>query len=269
MMNHLAIAGLLGVVEGFTEFFPISSSAHVYLLASWLGLPAEQAKIFNILMQAPAISAVFFFYWAFWARLVLMCVRDPRQAAGRLLVMGCAIVPIGLGGVCLSPVIHTAFFSPVVIATALIVGGGVLIWLEQLARTIRCQSVDQISWDQALRIGGIQMLALCPGVSRSGATIVGGVLCGLSRPVAVEFSFLIAVPVSFLASGYELWKCHAAIHPDAYLFYSVGAVATFVSALSCIRALLFCVQWYSLAIFGWYRIILGSIILIMGYCGYA
>jgi undecaprenyl-diphosphatase len=208
----LGKALVLGVVEGLTEFLPISSTGHLILVGDLLDFSDEKAKVFEIVIQCGAILAICWEYRAkFWSVIVnLPTQRNAQRFAFNLLV---AFVPIAVLGLLLGKAIKAALFKPVPVAIAFIVGALVILWAERRKHTVRVESVDDMTWRDALKVGLAQCCALIPGTSRAGATIIGGLLFGLSRRARREFSFFLAVPVLFAASGYELYHQRALLQP--------------------------------------------------------
>jgi undecaprenyl-diphosphatase len=260
----LGKALVLGVVEGLTEFLPISSTGHLILVGDLLGFSDEKAKVFEIVIQCGAILAICWEYRAkFWSVIVnLPAQRSAQRFAFNLLV---AFVPIAVLGLLLGKAIKAALFKPIPVAIAFIVGALVILWAERRRHTVRVESVDDMTWTDALKIGLAQCCALIPGTSRAGATIIGGLLFGLSRRAATEFSFFLAVPVLFAASGYELYKQRALLSADDLSMFLVGFVFAFLAAFLCVRWLLRYISQHDFTAFAWYRIAFGAVILITAY----
>jgi undecaprenyl-diphosphatase len=260
----LGKALVLGVVEGLTEFLPISSTGHLILVGDLLGFSDEKAKVFEIVIQCGAILAICWEYRAkFWSVIVnLPTQRSAQRFAFNLLV---AFVPIAVLGLLLGKAIKAALFKPIPVAIAFIVGALVILWAERRRHTVRVESVDDMTWTDALKIGFAQCCALIPGTSRAGATIIGGLLFGLSRRAATEFSFFLAVPVLFAASGYELYKQRALLSADDLSMFLVGFVFAFLAAFLCVRWLLRYISQHDFTAFAWYRIAFGAVILITAY----
>jgi len=259
----LADALLLGVVEGLTEFLPVSSTGHLILVSDLLGLNDEKGKVFDIVIQLGAILAVCWEFRARFARAFRGFTTDPVQQrfAINLFV---AFLPAAIVGLALQKQIKALLFNPVSVAVALIVGALVIFAVERwYARhgAPRVTSVDQITWKDALKVGIAQCFALIPGTSRSGATIMGGMVFGLSRQVATEFSFFLAVPIMFAATGYQLVKYRALLTPDDLAPFAVGFVVSFVFALVAVKALIRYVASHDFNAFAWYRIALGAVVL--------
>jgi undecaprenyl-diphosphatase len=259
----LANALLLGVVEGLTEFLPISSTGHLILVSDLLGLNDEKGKVFDIVIQLGAILAVCWEYRARFARAFSGLARVPVQQrfAANLAV---AFVPAALLGLAFQSQIKAYLFNPVSVAIALIVGAVVIFvverWYERHGAP-RVTSVDDMTWRDALKVGLAQCFSLIPGTSRSGATIMGGMLFGLSRQVATEFSFFLAVPIMFAATGYQVLKYRALFTAADIGPFAVGFVVSFVAALIAVRALIRYVAHHDFRAFAWYRIVLGVVVL--------
>lgn len=259
-IDHLAKAAFLGAVEGITEFLPVSSTGHLILIGDAINFNSGQAKVFEIVVQLGAILAV---CWLYRAKIITL-LRDLRggDAAARRFA-GCVLLgffPAAVLGALFIGVIKSVLFSPAVVACALIVGGFIILAVEGRARVPRITTVDDIGWRQALGIGVAQCVAMIPGTSRSGATIIGGMLCGLSRTAATEFSFFLAMPTMLGAASYDLLRHHHLLSADDAITIGVGFAAAFVSALLVVRALVRFVAQHSLRVFAWYRIALGGVL---------
>jgi undecaprenyl-diphosphatase len=267
---NLLIAAILGVVEGLTEFLPVSSTGHLIVAGSLLGYTGERAKFFEIVIQAGAILAV---CWEFRAKLIAVAagVFSERAAQRFVLNLFIAFLPAAVLGLAFSKTIKASLFAPVPVATAFIVGAFVILWAERRQRRnpalVRIESIDDLRWTDALKIGCAQALALIPGTSRSGATIIGGMLFGLSRQAATEFSFFLAIPTLFAATGYELVKNRALLGGGDWSMIGVGFVVSFVSAFLVVRWLLRYVAHHDFVPFAWYRIAFGIVILATAYWG--
>ena len=266
----LAVALLLGIVEGLTEFLPISSTGHLIVAGSLLGYTGEQAKVFEIVIQAGAILAV---CWEFRVRLLNVLgglFRDPR-ANRFVLNLVIAFLPAAILGLLLGRYIKSALFSPVPVAVAFVLGALVILWAERRQRarpdTVRIDDVDAMRWSDALKVGCAQAFALIPGTSRSGATIIGGMLFGLSRRAATEFSFFLAIPTLFAACLYEGIKNRHVLAAADLPAFGVGFAAAFVSAFFCVRWLIRFVSHHDFTPFAWYRIAFGALILLTAYTG--
>jgi undecaprenyl-diphosphatase len=255
---------VLGIVEGLTEFLPVSSTGHLILVGDLLDFNDEKGKIFEIVIQCGAILAV---CWEYRAKLaeVLSGLFKDRSAQRFVLNLAVAFVPLAVLGLLFGKSIKAALFKPVPVAVAFVVGALVILWAERREHRIRVQAVEEMTWRDALKVGVAQCFALIPGTSRAGSTIIGGLLFGLSRRAATEFSFFLAVPVLFAASGYELFK-HRALLSNADLgIFGLGFAAAFVAAFFCVRWLLRYISRHDFTVFAWYRIAFGLIVLITAY----
>ena len=271
-MEHptLLVALVLGIVEGLTEFLPVSSTGHLIVAGSLLDYTGEQAKVFEIVIQAGAILAVCWEYRARIARVLRGLGSDP--VAQRFAVnVAVAFVPAAALGLVFANAIKAVLFAPVPVALAFIVGALVILWVERRERlrpgVVRIDDVDAMRWTDALKVGFAQALALIPGTSRSGATIIGGMLFGLSRRAATEFSFFLAIPTLFAACGYELVKNRALLSTADLPAFGAGFAAAFVSAFLCVRWLIRYVSRHDFMPFAWYRIVFGGVILATAYAG--
>jgi undecaprenyl-diphosphatase len=264
-------AALMGVVEGLTEFLPISSTGHLILAGALLGFDDEKAKVFDIAIQTGAIVAVILVYWQ---RLSHAVMTLPTQAASRRFALNVAIafVPAVILGLLLGKTIKAHLFTPQVVATTFILGGLLILWAERWhARTpgaVRIASVDDMAPKDAFKVGLVQCLALVPGTSRSGATIIGGMFLGLSRRAATDFSFYLAIPTLIGAGAYSLYKDRALLSWDDLPMFAVGLVFAFFSAWLCIRWLLRYVATHSFVPFAWYRIVFGGVVLLTAQMGW-
>lgn len=257
---------ILGLVEGITEFLPVSSTGHLILTRDLLGLHGDAVDRQLIIIQAAAILAV---CWEFRQRLFQTALTLHSEAASRRLVLNLliAFLPAAILGLIFENRIKAVLFKPVPVALALVIGGLIILWAERRKHTERAQDMDQITSLDAAKIGAFQALALIPGTSRSGATIIGGLLTGLSRRTAAEFSFFLAIPVMFASSGYELWKARAELATTDVTPLVVSSVVSFASALVATKFLLRYVSRHSFAAFAWYRILFGGVILITAWAG--
>jgi undecaprenyl-diphosphatase len=260
----LPIALILGVVEGLTEFLPVSSTGHLIVAGSLLGYTGDEANTFEIVIQAGAILAVCWEFRARFLRVIRGAFDDP-QAQRFIVNLAVAFMPAAVLGLLFNRVLHAHLFAPIPVATAFIVGALVILWAERRQKkhpdVVRVRTVEAVTWKDALKIGLAQAFALIPGTSRSGATIIGGMLFGLSRPVATEFSFFLAVPTLFAATGYSLWKDPTLLSTEKWSLLAVGFVAAFVSAFACVRWLIRYVSRHDFIPFVWYRIAFGLFIL--------
>jgi undecaprenyl-diphosphatase len=260
---------IMGVVEGFTEFLPISSTGHLILAGSLLNFTGEKIKVFEIAIQAGAIFAVM---WEYRVRIASVVTGLFSDASARRLVLNLliAFLPAALLGFVFSRHIKDVLFAPVPVALAFIIGGFVILYAERLHRRAgqaRIESVDDMSALDALKIGLAQAFALIPGTSRSGATIIGGMLFGLSRKASTEFSFFLAIPTLLAATVYSLWKERALLSAADLPVFGVGTIAAFVSAFICVRWLLRYISTHDFSVFAWYRIAFGIVVLLTSWSG--
>ena len=265
---------ILGVVEGLTEFLPISSTGHLILVGDLLNFNDERGKAFEVIIQFGAILAV---CWEFREKLLKVATSFASSETSRRFVLNLIIASIpamGLGFF-FGKHIKAVLFSPIPVASAFIVGALIIFWAERRQEKLvttnsRIQSVDDLSSLDALKVGLAQCAALIPGTSRSGATIIGGMLFGIPRVVATEFSFFLAIPVIGGATAYELlklWKSPVAFSGEFSLATAVGFVAAFISAFICVRWLIHYVAHHNFIPFAWYRIAFGLLVLITAYTG--
>ena len=258
--HPLLQALILGLVEGFTEFLPVSSTGHLILAGDLLNFNDERGKLFEIVIQSGAILAVCWEYRQRIARVFGTLDSDPDSR--RLLRnIAVAFMPLAVLGLLFGKAIKATLFNPVAVATAFIVGAFIILWAERRQHVIRVDSVDDLSAMDAFKLGLAQACALIPGTSRSGATIIGGLLFGLSRKAATEFSFFLAVPTLMAASAYQLYKERHLLAADDLGLWAVGFVASFVSAFLCVRWLLRFISTHDFTIFAWYRIAFGIVVL--------
>jgi len=263
---------IMGLVEGFTEFLPISSTGHLILTEHLLGFQGmeEQMNVFEIVIQAGAIFAV---CWEYRARIAkaFSGVTSDRAQQRFVLNIGIAFLPLALLGLIFGNLLKTYLFAPVPVAIALIVGGVIILLVERHAAanpvSVRVHSVEDMTPLDALKMGIAQAFALIPGTSRSGSTIIGGMMFGLSRQVATEFSFLLGIPTLLIASAYSLYKARALLSVSDLPMFTLGTVAAFISAFFCVRWLLRYIATHTFTIFAWYRIAFGLLVLITGYTG--
>lgn len=261
---------ILGVVEGLTEFLPVSSTGHLIVAGSFLDFNAEQEKTFDVVIQFGAILAV---CWEYRRRIGTVVAGLPTRPEARRFALNVVIATLPAIGLALlfEKAIKRLLFSPVPVAFALVAGGLVILWAEARQRErsepARVMSIDALSPLDALKVGIAQCCALIPGVSRSGSTIIGGMLAGLDRRVATEFSFFLAIPIIFGATFYEIVKDWHAFSADSVGLFAVGMAAAFVSAFACVRWLLRYVASHDFTAFAWYRIVFGLLVLLVGYSG--
>jgi undecaprenyl-diphosphatase len=259
-LGPLIKAAILGIVEGLTEFLPISSTGHLILAGELLDFNDEKGKAFLIMIQTGAMLAVMWQYrLKFWSLTIGLFTRQDAQVfVGKLFV---AFLPAAIVGLLFGSLIKTHLFGSVPVALALIAGAFVILAVERFYRKWRIDSIDAMTWRDAFLVGVAQCFSLIPGISRAGATIIGGMLCGLSRKAATEFSFFLAVPTLIAAGGYDFLKYRSAFSAEDVEILAVGLIVSFISALICIRWLLRYVASHTFNIFAWYRIVLGAIIL--------
>lgn len=251
---------ILGIVEGITEFLPISSTGHQIIVADLIGFGGERAMAFNIIIQLGAILAV---VWEYRRKILDVVIGLPkeRQAQHFTRNLLIAFFPAVILGVAFADLIHHYLFNPVTVAMALVVGGVIMLWAERRTHVVHAETVDDMSWKDALKIGCAQCLAMIPGTSRSGATIIGGLLFGLSRKAATEFSFFLAMPTMVGAAVYSGYKYRELFRPDDLPVFAIGFVTSFIFAMIAVRALLKFIGNHSYAAFAWYRIGFGLLIL--------
>jgi undecaprenyl-diphosphatase len=258
----LAKAALLGLVEGVTEFIPVSSTGHLILVSHWLGETGEAAKTFDIFIQLGAILAIVWLYRARLTHTVRSARSDPASRRF-LLNLVIAFLPAAIVGFLAHDWIKARLFTPVVVAMALVAGGLLILLIERLRPRERVADVADVRPPTALGVGLAQVLSLIPGTSRSGATIMGGYALGLSRRAATEFSFFLSIPVMFAATLYDLLKSRGALGAADIPAFTVGFVVSFVSALIVVKAFLGFISRHSFRAFAWYRIALGAAILLL------
>ncbi|MFO0687869.1 MAG: undecaprenyl-diphosphate phosphatase [Myxococcota bacterium] len=260
-------AAVMGLVEGLTEFLPISSTGHLILAGSLLGFADDKAKVFDIAIQTGAIFAVILVYWSrLWSTLIGL----GRSEAARRFATNVAIgfLPAVVLGLALGSAIQAHLFNAPVVAVAFILGGFVILWAERRpASAIRIASVDDMTPSDALKVGLVQCLAMIPGTSRSGATIIGGMLLGLSRQAATDFSFFLAIPTLVGAGVYSLYKERDLLSAADLPLFGVGLVVSFLAAWACVRWLLRYVASHTFVPFAWYRIAFGLIVLATAWSG--
>ena len=258
-------AALLGVVEGLTEFLPVSSTGHLILAGQLLNFTGDKAKLFEIVIQSGAIFAVVVEYRARFGA-ALAGITHDRAAQRFWLNLAIAFVPLAALGLLFNKMIKAALFKPVPVALAFIVGGLIILWVERKGgpgqRTPRVMEVDDMTPLDALKLGCAQAFGLIPGTSRSGATIIGGMLFGLSRRAATEFSFFLGVPTLMVATAYSLYKERHLLDGADLGMWVVGVATSFISAFVCVRWLIRYVATHDLKLFAWYRIVFGAVVLL-------
>jgi undecaprenyl-diphosphatase len=249
---------ILGVVEGLTEFLPVSSTGHLILAGALLGFDDDRGKVFYIVIQTGAMLAV---CWEFRARFL-------HPQARFWLNVAIAFLPAAVLGLAFGSIIKAQLFHAVPVAIAFIAGGLVILAVERPGRKARLERMDDMTWQDALKVGIAQAFALIPGTSRAGATIIGGMLFGLSRRAATEFSFFLAVPTLMAAGAYDFWKNRALFVAGDLPLFTVGFVAAFVSAFLCVRWLIRYVATHNFRPFAWYRIAFGTLVLLTAHYGW-
>ncbi len=251
---------ILGVVEGLTEFLPISSTGHQIIVADLLDFSGDRFNAFNIIIQLGAILAV---VWEFRGKIFQVVTGLPTQPKARRFTANLliAFLPAVVLGVIFADAIHHYLFNPITVAAALVVGGVIMLWAERRQHQVHAETVDDITWKDALKVGFAQCLAMIPGTSRSGATIIGGLLFGLSRKTATEFSFFLAMPTMVGAAVYSGYKYRDLFQPADLPVFAIGFVTSFIFAMIAVKGLLKFIASHSYAVFAWYRIAFGLLIL--------
>ena len=257
---------ILGVVEGLTEFLPISSTGHLILASDLLNFNDEKGKVFTIVIQLGAILAV---CWEYRAKIgsVVADVGSRQDANRFVLNILIAFLPAAILGLLFIKTIKQYLFHPVPVATAFIVGGVLILWAERRKHVVEVERVEDMDWKHALKVGLMQCLALIPGTSRSGATIIGGLFFGLSRKAATEFSFFLAIPIMFAATFYDVYRSRDILQFDDVGVFMLGFVASFISALLAVRGLVRFISHHDFTVFAWYRIGFGIVVLFTAYSG--
>lgn len=258
---------ILGIVEGLTEFLPISSTGHLILAGDLLNFNDDRGKLFEIVIQSGAILAV---VWEYRERLLVVArgAFTDKAAQKFILNLFVAFLPLAILGLAFGKAIKANLFNPIAVATTFILGAFVILWAEKREHTIRVQTVEEMSLLDALKMGFAQAVALIPGTSRSGATIIGGLLFGLSRKAATEFSFFLAIPTLGAATVYQLYKERALLSYDDIGMWVVGFISAFVSAFLCVRWLLRFISSHDFTPFAWYRIFFGIVVLSSAHFGW-
>jgi len=263
----LVKAAVMGIVEGLTEFLPISSTGHLILAGSLLGFDDDKAKVFDIAIQTGAIFAVILVYWQ---KIHSTVVALPRQAKARRLALNVVIgfLPAVVLGLLFGKMIKAHLFIPVVVASTFIIGGFIILWAEKRPPgSVRIEHVDDMTMWDALKVGLVQCFAMIPGTSRSGSTIIGGMLLGLSRQAATDFSFFLAIPTLIGAGAYSIYKERALLSVADVPLFAVGLVFSFISAWLCVRWLLKFISTHDFIPFAWYRIAFGIVVLATAWSG--
>jgi undecaprenyl-diphosphatase len=259
-------AAIMGIVEGLTEFLPISSTGHLILTASLLGFTGDKIKVFEIAIQTGAIVAVMIVYWQ-RLRETMLGLGNDAKAQRFAINVAIAFVPAVVLGLLFGKAIKAHLFTPVVVASTFIIGGFIILWAERRTTTARIDSVDDMTRMDALKVGLVQCFAMIPGTSRSGATIIGGMLLGMSRKAATDFSFFLAIPTLIGAGAYSLFKERALLSAADIPLFGVGLVFSFLSAWLCVRWLLRYITSHNFVPFAWYRIAFGIVVLLTSYFG--
>ncbi len=263
-------AAIMGIVEGLTEFLPISSTGHLILAGALLGFDDEKAKVFDIAIQTGAIFAVILVYWQ-KIRDTVVALPTEKKAQQFSLNVLIAFIPAVVLGLLFGKAIKANLFTPVVVASTFIIGGFIILWAEKRQAknpaVARIHAVEDMTLMDALKVGLVQCLAMIPGTSRSGATIIGGMLLGLSRKAATDFSFYLAIPTLIGAGVYSLYKERALLSLADLPMFAVGLVFAFISAWLCIRWLLKYIASHSFVPFAWYRIAFGIVVLVTAWTG--
>ncbi len=264
----LVKAAIMGVVEGLTEFLPISSTGHLILAGALLGFDDAKAKVFDIAIQTGAIFAVILVYWQ-KIRATLVALPSQRSAQRFALNVLIGFFPAVLLGLLLGKAIKAHLFTPTVVASTFILGGVIILWAERRPQSAtRIAEVDDMGPVDALKVGLVQCLAMVPGTSRSGATIIGGMLLGLSRKAATDYSFFLAIPTLIGAGVYSLYKERELLQVADLPMFAVGLFFSFVSAWLCVRWLLRYISTHSFVPFAWYRIAFGLLVLLTAWTGW-
>lgn len=254
-------AVFLGIVEGLTEFIPVSSTGHLILFVDLLKFQGPPGHVFEVVIQFGAILAILVLYWKKFLAVLSTPTRHASQHFVRNIVI--AFLPAMVIGAFVHDFIKAALFNPTAVAWALIAGGIAILLIERVRPVARIHSTEAMPASMALKIGFIQCLSMIPGTSRSGATIMGALLCGMERRAAAEFSFFLAVPTMFAASVYDLYKSGAAIDGAGMQEIAVGFVVSFLVAIAVVKWLVSFVQHHGFGVFAWYRIVLGALILFL------
>jgi undecaprenyl-diphosphatase len=256
----LICALILGVVEGLTEFLPVSSTGHLILAGQLLGFNDDKGKVFEIVIQFAAILAV---VWEYRARLFHALFSITKEPASMRLATNLvvAFLPSAILGFLFLKQIKAYLFNPIVVASAFIIGGLLILWAERRQHTIQAETIDDMTWKDALKVGFAQALAMIPGTSRSGATIIGGLFFGLSRLAAAEFSFFLAIPTMFAATLYDVYKHRDLFSAEDVSLFAVGSTVSFISAFLAVRGLIRFISRHDFTVFAWYRIAFGILVL--------
>ncbi|KOR30378.1 UDP pyrophosphate phosphatase [Achromatium sp. WMS2] len=255
-------AAILGIVEGLTEFLPISSTGHLIIVGDLLNFNDARGKVFEIAIQLAAILAV---VWEYRLTIfdIIVLLPTERKAQRFAINIILAFLPAAVLGLLFAKTIKTYLFNPLSVATAFVIGGILILIIENNPRRARIQDIDEITWTGAIKIGFAQALSMIPGTSRSGATIIGGMFLGLERRVATEFSFFLAIPTMFAATLYDVYKHKDLLHFSDFPVFLVGGLTSFISAFIAVRGLLRYISKNNFIIFAWYRIAFGLLLIIV------
>ena len=263
----LVKAAIMGIVEGLTEFLPVSSTGHLILTGSLLGFVDAKSKVFDIAIQTGAIVAVIIVYWQ-RVRYTMLGLGNDAKAQRFAINVLIAFVPAVVLGLLFGKAIKAHLFTPLVVASTFIVGGFIILWAERRTQVAaRVETVDEMTPIDALKVGLVQCLAMIPGTSRSGATIIGGMLLGLSRKAATDFSFFLAIPTLIGAGLYSLYKERALLSVADIPLFGVGLLFSFLAAWLCVRWLLRYISTHTFVVFAWYRIAFGIVVLATAHTG--
>jgi undecaprenyl-diphosphatase len=258
---------ILGLVEGLTEFLPVSSTGHLILVGQLLGFNDDKGKVFEIAIQFAAILAV---VWEYRARLAHTLISISSESVSQRLAINLMVgfMPAAVLGFLFLKQIKHYLFNPFVVASAFIIGGFLILWAERRQHVVHAESIDDMTWRDALKVGFAQALAMIPGTSRSGATIIGGLFFGLSRRAATEFSFFLAIPTMFAATLYDVYKNRDLFSLDDIALFAIGGTVSFISAFIAVRGLIRFISRHDFAVFAWYRIAFGIIVLVSAQMGW-
>ncbi len=251
---------ILGIVEGLTEFLPVSSTGHLILAGQLLGFNDDKGKVFEIVIQFAAILAV---VWEYRARLIhtVVSLKNERSSQRLAINLIVAFLPSAILGFLFLKQIKAYLFNPMVVASAFIIGGFLILWAERREHKIKAETIDDMTWQDALKVGFAQALAMIPGTSRSGATIIGGLFFGLSRLAAAEFSFFLAIPTMFAATLYDVYKHRDLFSINDLGLFAVGSTVSFISAFFAVRGLIRFISRHDFTVFAWYRIAFGILVI--------
>ncbi len=251
---------ILGIVEGLTEFLPVSSTGHLILAGQLLNFNDDKGKVFEIVIQFAAILAV---VWEYRVRLYRTVLGLKSDCASQRLAINItvAFLPSAILGFLFLKQIKAYLFNPMVVATAFIAGGLLIIWAERREHIIKAETIDDMTWRDALKVGFAQAVAMIPGTSRSGATIIGGLFFGLSRLAAAEFSFFLAIPTMLGATVYDVYKHRQLFSVNDWSLFAAGSVVSFISAFFAVRGLIRFISRHDFTVFAWYRIAFGILVI--------